>query len=633
RIRGDKAANIEQAITAYQQALTVMTPDTLPNECRKTARLLANLYADEGRWADAISPYTAALAAAEVLYQSALSQASQASELSETSNLYRRAAYAYAKAGDRQTAVATIEQGRARSLRETLQRDRADLTAIRQINPQLVERYAAAAATLRNLEVSERSTRLSDNQSTDIEAALRQQGTEARQTLQTCIAEIRQIPGYDTFLALPTFADIAATLQPAQSLVYLIPTPNGTLTLIFQLQSREVGQPSTPTITPVWLDSFTESELRQLLVGEEDNESTGWFKAYYQSVLTPADNPTLKAQNRERWFKELDRITNYLWDAVMAPILLNLSPAPIPNPESPLPPTATLIPTGYLSFLPLHAAWTPDDTTPTQRRYACDSVIFTYAPNAQALDAARTQAHTPATTLLAIDEPLPCTAPPLPNSAQEVAAAVAHFPQHQVLRHTAATREAVLAALPQHPVWHFSCHGSSDPRNPLDNGLLLSDGQSLSLRDLLALNLKEIRLAVLSACETGMPGAALPDEVVSLPTGLLQAGVAGVVASLWSVSDLSTMMLLSRFYDFWRVEQLPPHQALHQAQLWLRDTPNGEKVAYFKTFLAEFQLTEDIERMAATTADYLYKATISRRPQENDFEHPYHWAAFTYVGT
>ncbi|PZO35961.1 MAG: hypothetical protein DCF17_17975, partial [Shackletoniella antarctica] len=291
------------------------------------------------------------------------------------------------------------------------------------------------------------------------------------------------------------------------------------------------------------------------------------------------------------------------------------------------------IPTSYLSFLPLHAAWTPDDTTPTNRRYACDTVAFTYAPNALALHTARTQAHTPATTILAIDEPLPCTANPLPNSAQEVTTAVAHFPQHQILRHTAATREAVLAALPQHTVWHFSCHGGSDIMNPLDNGLLLSNGQTLSLRDLLALHLQGIRLAVLSACETGMPGAALPDEVVSLPTGLLQAGVAGVVASLWSVSDLSTMMLLSRFYDLWRTEHLAPHHALHQAQIWLRDTPNGQKVAYFKTFLAEFQPTEDTERMAAATADYLYKTTILSRPQENDFEHPFHWAAFTYVGT
>ena len=57
-----------------------------------------------------------------------------------------------------------------------------------------------------------------------------------------------------------------------------------------------------------------------------------------------------------------------------------------------------------------------------------------------------------------------------------------------------------------------------------------------------------VRLAVLSACETAQPGTELPDEVVALPTGLLQAGVAGIVASQWSVPDRATAMLMAEFY-------------------------------------------------------------------------------------
>jgi CHAT domain-containing protein len=60
----------------------------------------------------------------------------------------------------------------------------------------------------------------------------------------------------------------------------------------------------------------------------------------------------------------------------------------------------------------------------------------------------------------------------------------------------------------------------------------MANDEILTLRDLFDLKLPGIRLAILSVCETGLPGTQLPDEVVSLPTGLLQAGVAGVVASL-----------------------------------------------------------------------------------------------------
>ena len=55
-------------------------------------------------------------------------------------------------------------------------------------------------------------------------------------------------------------------------------------------------------------------------------------------------------------------------------------------------------------------------------------------------------------------------------------------------------------------------------------------------------------------------GTKLPDEVVALPTAMLQAGFAGVCGSLWSVADISTAMLMVRFYRLWRVDGLTPAQ-------------------------------------------------------------------------
>ena len=143
----------------------------------------------------------------------------------------------------------------------------------------------------------------------------------------------------------------------------------------------------------------------------------------------------------------------------------------------------------------------------------------------------------------------------------------------------------------------------------------MSDGL-LTLKDIFALNLADsggIRLAILSACETGMLGIENADEVVSLPTGLLQSGVAAVIASLWAVDDLSTMMLLTRFYDLWRTEGLEISQALRQAQQWVRDTTTQQKAKYFQV----------------TNPD-LYQDLILL-PLDH-FAHPFYWAAFSYVG-
>ena len=154
-------------------------------------------------------------------------------------------------------------------------------------------------------------------------------------------------------------------------------------------------------------------------------------------------------------------------------------------------------------------------------------------------------------------------------------------------------------------------------------------GSTLTLADILDLRLGGARLAVLSACETGITGTKLPDEVVSLPSGFAQAGVAGVVASLWAVNDMSTAMLMERFYRHWREDGLQPADALRRAQIWLRDATNEEMVAYFEQDVQPMLS----ERMpAAVAADFAFRRVSKRAPDVREFAHPFWWAAFTMTG-
>ena len=586
RIRGDRSQNAKDAIKACSQAIEIFTPETHPNDCRRTARLLANLYVDESRWNDAQASYRAALDAVEILYQAALSKGSQEAELSETNDLYRRAAYAYAKVSNLEAAIATLEQGRARGLSETLQRDRTDLETIRQIKPELVERYQTAANAINQLESTERHL-ITDSQSPQYsQEDFRQQATQARQSLKSCIVEIRQIPGYERFLSLPTFEDVAATVQPNHPLIYLVSTPNGSLALILTTAGT-----SKPEISSLWLNDLTEPQLIDVLYDE-------WFGAYRDSRT-----------NRQAWLDTIDEITQQIWESMMAPLIDYLQRNNLLK--------AVLIPTGYVSYLPLHAAWTQDTTKPSGRRYACDDIQFTYTPNALSLSAASSVAkQTSANTLLVVNEPQPVNAGNLPSSSSEAAKAISAFGKGnwKLLQQGNATRTAVLEQLPQKNVVHFSCHGLADFATPLNSGLLMANNEILSLRDLLDLKLQSLRLAILSACETGIPGTKLPDEVISLPTGLLQAGAAGVVSSLWSVADLSTMVLLSRFYELWRSEDLEPPEALQQAQIWLRDS-NGPTLAPY---------------LESSHPDFAHK--LAQKHGQRPFSHPFYWAAFTYVG-
>jgi len=608
-----RSIDIAAAINAYCQILEMFTLETHPKNCRIIASSLATLYAEQEDWTNAQTAYSTALAATEILYQTALFKNSQEAELSATKHLYRYAAYAYARMGNLSDAVATIERGRARGLREILQRDRSDLEGLRESNNELVKRYKIAASAMRELESAERSISKEYSaqnegrfgESKQKEAEFQQQARQvrqARQSLQACVTEIRQVPGYENFLALPTFSDITANVQPHLPLVYLLHTPNGSLALVL----------SSDGITDLWLDDLTNEKLMDLL-------NNSWLSAYDQAQ-----------NNRRSWFSAIDQVTHQLWNDLIGPVVEHLQQHQQTQ--------VVLIPTGYLSLLPLHAAWISDSTTPTGRCYACDYIHFTYAPNAQSLNTARNIAtRTPATKLLAVSEPLPVAANSLPSASVETAKAIFTFPgkgNWKILQREAATRADVLEALPHYSVAHFSCHGKTyrdqvrivDQESNevlqvfdiLDSGLAMAHNETLTLRDLLDLNL-QLRLAILSACETGIPSTELPDEAVSLPTGLIQAGAAGVISSLWSVADLSTMLLLSRFYDLWRpqdpsVQSLSPSQALRQAQLWLRDSTSSELVPYLQSSHPE---------LAAQTA---------QTPTMQPFSHPFYWAAFTYIG-
>jgi len=101
-----------------------------------------------------------------------------------------------------------------------------------------------------------------------------------------------------------------------------------------------------------------------------------------------------------------------------------------------------------------------------------------------------------------------------------------------------ASREAAILAQREARVLHFACHGVTAANDPLANYLLLAGDERWYASDILECE-RGPRLVVLSACETATVAGLHADEGLGLASAFLAAGTPGVVASLWSVGDLS----------------------------------------------------------------------------------------------
>jgi CHAT domain-containing protein len=152
----------------------------------------------------------------------------------------------------------------------------------------------------------------------------------------------------------------------------------------------------------------------------------------------------------------------------------------------------------------------------------------------------------------------------------------------------------------------------------------------LILADVLSdLDLRAARLAVLSACETGLTDTRQsPDEYIGLPAGFLQAGAPAVISTLWAVDDLSTWLLMERFYRSHLQDHVAPAIALCQAQIWLRDTTAG-KMALADHWRQVYQTTSDQETKKAAFRNMRY---FTRHPAVKPFASPYFWGPFTCTG-
>lgn len=173
-------------------------------------------------------------------------------------------------------------------------------------------------------------------------------------------------------------------------------------------------------------------------------------------------------------------------------------------------------------------------------------------------------------------------------------------------------------------VVHIASHFSLNPGDITKSFLLLGDGQPLTMdkiRNSPQLRFNEVELLTLSACETAVVEKdANGREVESFGVIAQRNGAKAIMATLWSVADESTSLLMSEFYRFRKENpKLTKAEALQLAQ----------------KAMIEGRLKSS--RVGTGCRSELVKLDGSKQTQfmcdvNAPFSHPYFWSSFVLIG-
>jgi CHAT domain-containing protein/tetratricopeptide (TPR) repeat protein len=493
------------------------------------------VYQEQNKLDQALAYYEQAMDIFESVRAVSGSEVGRASFIAQHASLYDHAIALYYQLDQAEQTFCTSERGRARAFLDSLATGHVEL---------------------------------SDDTAADLLA--REQGAyAARQAAQDALARARALDPPDPTLVAELEAQLAQAEEEYQAaldaieergdqLAALVPSRGAVLDLA-EVQALLDDQ---TTLISFWV---LEDQTLAFVLTRDD----------FHTVALEVSQADLTAQIRTfRNFSNLDMAhpesVVTLYEELIAPLKPYLAK-----------PHLAIVPHSVLHYLPFA-------TLTDGQHYLVDDYAITYLPSASTLPFIQANLDGAGGEMLILGNPATGdTELKRLVFAEREAQAIGELYDVEPALKEAATENLVREQASQVGILHLTAHGEYNRANPLYSAIILapeeeSDGL-LEVHEVYGLDLHNTDLVVLSACETqlGEPGAegqlvgiSAGDEVVGLTRAFFFAGTPSVIASLWSVDDQSTGMLMERFYGHWQ-EGMGKAEALRQAQLDVRaEYPN-----------------------------------------------------------
>ena len=593
---------IDEAISCFQLALEIFKPHTFSLKGLMSGGNLGNTAFADQRWAKAIKGYDVAIKAVEQSRIWSSNDTRRKEITSEAMEVYVKAVQAYINDCKPDKALEYVERNKVRNLVELLANK--DLYPKRELYTneedyqeicnQLNQLRREIPAKQRQLEIMV-SGQASEPSNRFYVEKLQQNLNHLQKQQDSLLREINQVDSSFKFTQQVepiSFRDIQALIDERTTIIewYLMGDRFCTFIITRHSPYPKVLQ-------------FSAKDIK--LLGKR---TKAYLRLYYR-------------KNSSWWRNQLENRLQNLAEILHINEILSYIPKECDQ--------LILIPHQGMHILPLHAlplGKKEQTGKQTTQNYLLDQFPrgVRYAPSCQLLQLSQNRQNPSFSNLFAIQNPTD----DLPYTNLEVELICTLFSSAQVLAKQEATETAlkVNQELPLANCIHFSCHGKFNLKSPLESALILAkdeqpeDGR-LTLAEIFGLTLNQCRLVTLSACETGLTGLNdISDEYISLPSGFLYAGSPSVVSSLWRVDDLSTALLMIKFYQNLKSGSTVA-LALNAAQTWLRDATTEQ----LEQWTSQLPLDDEQEMQLMA---FFYKLQPNTKP----FESPYYWAAFCAIG-
>ncbi len=371
--------------------------------------------------------------------------------------------------------------------------------------------------------------------------------------LDEFLGRVRLLPGFEGFLVPPTIVDV----QPGL----------GDLVVVLV------------NVAPLRCDALIVSSARVQhvpLEGLDFNEAEKLASSVPVAVAEAMNFARPRARSGAE--RQLSDTLDWAWRMIAEPVLKALGLTARPSGSAEWPVLHWCL-TGALAFLPIHAAYRRPGAADEVMRPFEDSVwnrvVSSYTPTIRSLSrtAGRQTRVGPgdigrgardALSVLVVAMPDAVAADdrghgrtrygPLPEAAVEAAFIEKCLPSSCTVlglpNTPQATWESVFGELSKHSWVHFACHAESDPDDPAESHLVLSDHERrpLTVGELSRLDL-DADLASLGACSTASVTPRLPDEPFHLAAACQLAGFRRVVGTLWPVYDSDARMVTEHLFS------------------------------------------------------------------------------------